>query len=261
MSLTKFFRSRYFLLHIGLTIIFFFIIIWLSLKFLEVFTSHGQSIIVTDFQGKHISELDDLADENDLNYEIIDSIYDFSIKKGTVVLQDPAAGTRVKSGRKVYLTVVAQKPEQVPMPDLVDLTLRQASAMLETFGLRVGKLQYVPDIANNAVLKQKFNGKTIEEGTLIEKGSVIDLVLGQGTENEKTEIPDIIGMKQENALKLLQQFSLNVGEQNFDSGTDSSNARVYKTKPLPRTIVNMGMAVEIWYKHEKKMDPGKLKNK
>jgi eukaryotic-like serine/threonine-protein kinase len=258
MGFLKFVKSRYFWIHTGLAIVLSVFLLWFSLKILDIYTLHGQSIDVPDFKNKTLNELEEFADDNDVSYQIIDSIYDFSLVKGSVVMQDPAAGTKVKDNRKVYLTVVAQKAEQVQMPDLLDLTLRQATAMLETYGLRVGKLQYIPDIAKNAVLRQKFKGNVIEEGTQIEKGSKIDLVLGQGTDNDKVEVPEIIGMKQSEAIKTLKANSLNVGNEEFEDGPDTSVSRVYKIKPGQRNIVNMGTSIDLWYKSEKKHD---FKNK
>jgi eukaryotic-like serine/threonine-protein kinase len=258
MGFFRFFKSKYFWIHTGLAIVLSIFILWFTLKALDIYTLHGSSIDVPDFEGKHISELDDYADDYDVRYEIIDSIYDFRLEKGSVVMQDPAAGTRVKDNRKVYLTVVALQPEQVEMPNLIDLTLRQATAMLETYGLAVGKLQYVPDIATNAVLKQKFKGKVIEEGSLIEKGSKIDLVLGQGEDNEKVEIPDLYGMKQGEAIKELKANSLNLGEEIFEDGADTTVSRVYKAVPGFRNVVSMGTSVKLYYRSERKHD---FKNK
>jgi beta-lactam-binding protein with PASTA domain len=258
MGFFKFFKSKYFWIHTGLAVVLSIFLLWFTLKALDVYTRHGSSIEVPDFNGKSIAELEDYADDYDVRYEIIDSIYDFNLPKGTVVMQDPAAGTKVKDGRKIYLTVVALQPEQVEMPNLLDLTLRQATAMLETYGLKVGKLQYVPDIATNAVLKQKYQGKVIEEGTMIEKGAKIDLILGQGEDNQKVEVPYLYGLKQSDAIRELKANSLNVGEEVFEDGMDTTVSRVYKASPGFRNVVSMGTTIKLWYRSERKHD---FKNK
>lgn len=252
MGFFGFVRTKYFWIHTGLAFVLGIVLLWVTLKILGVYTLHGDSIEVPDFTGKYISELEDYADEYDVTYEIIDSVYDQSLTKGTVILQDPAAGARVKDGRKVYLTVVSQHAEMVSMPELVDLTLRQASAMLETYSLKVGKLTYVPDIAQNAVLQQKFKGRTITAGTRIEKGSKIDLVLGQGEENTKIEVPDVIGLKQGEALRQLKVAGLNIGEEHFEDGRDTTVSRVYKVIPGKNSVVSMGTSVDVYYRSEKK---------
>jgi beta-lactam-binding protein with PASTA domain len=252
MGFFKFVRSKYFLIHTGLAVVLTITIMWFTLKGIDIYTMHGSSIEVPDFKGKNLSDLPDYADDYDVRYEIIDSVYDFTQPKGTVIMQDPASGTRVKKGRKVYLTVIALKQEMVQMPDLIDLTLRQAAAMLETYGLIVGKLKYVPDIARNAVLQQKFQGKTIEAGTKVAKGSKIDLVLGQGEDNQRVEVPDVFGMKQGEAIRTIKVSSLNVGTEYFEDGHDTTVSRVYKLVPGFRSVVGLGTTVDIYYKSEKK---------
>lgn len=256
MSLVKFIKSKTFLKHFALSVLATILIAWLASMLLGFFTNHGQEIAVPDFTGIPVEQLEEYVDEYDLDYQITDSIYDVNAKKGTVISQDPYANAKVKSGRIVYLTVVAKRPEQVTVPELKDLTLRQAISMLETYGLKVGKLEYIKDIARNAVLKQKYKGSVITAGTLIEKGSSIDLVLGKGEKNENASVPFLLGKTREQALKLIAEYSLNVGEENFEGGADTTNARVYRQSPKysKKGTVSLGTEVDVWYKNEKKFD-------
>jgi len=256
MSFSKFIKSRIFFIHLGLSIIATIIIVWIATLFLGFFTKHGQEITVPDLTGLKIEELDAYLGERHLEYEIIDSVYGSNGKVGTVISQDPYANSKVKSGRKVYITVIAKLPERTTMPDLKDLTLRQTIAVLETYGLKVGKLEYVPDIARNAVLKQKYKGKIIEPGTMIEKRSSIDLVLGRGEKNENANIPFLLGKTRDQAIKLINEYSLNVGEETFEGGSDTSNARVYKQSPAysKKGTISLGSSIDVYYKSDKKFD-------
>jgi eukaryotic-like serine/threonine-protein kinase len=256
MGLRSFIKSRIFFIHLGLSLVATIVIIWLSTLFLGVFTLHNQDITVPDLTGLKTEELDEYLGDRHLEYEIIDSVFDSNGKKGTVISQDPEANSKVKKGRKIYITVIAKLPDRTTVPDLKDLTLRQAIAVLETYGLKVGKLQYVPDIAKNAILKQNFKGKPIEAGSMIEKGSSIDLVLGRGEKNEKASIPFLLGKSREEAIRLINEYSLNVGEETFEDGADTTNARVYKQRPAysKKSELSLGSSVDIWYKSEKKFD-------
>jgi eukaryotic-like serine/threonine-protein kinase len=256
MSFLGFLKSKIFFKNTIIAILITIVLIWVILRLLSLYTRHGSYITVADFKGVPIEQLDEFASDNDLEYIINDSLYDYSLQKGTVAMQDPAPGTKVKKTRKVYLTVVANKPEQVSMPNLVDLTLRQATAMLETYGLKMGDLTYVPDIAHNAILRQKFKGKEIKTGVLIEKGSRIDLVIGkgEGEDNSTATVPDLYGKKQSQALELLQDVSLNVGNEIFLDGNDTVHARVYKQKPEARSSVQFGGTIDLWYHSDKKFD-------
>ena len=256
MILGKFFKSKTFFIHLGLTLVVTLILIWIATRLLSVFTQHGQEITVPDLTGLKTEELEDYLGERHLDYEIIDSVYDSKGKKGTVISQDPYANSKVKSGRKIYVTVIAKLSERTTVPDLKDLTLRQSMSVLETYGLKVGKLEYVPDIARNAVLKQKYKGTVTEPGTMIDKGSAIDLVLGRGAKNEKAIVPYLLGKTRDEAINLINGSSLNVGDENFEDGADTSNARVYKQSPSfsKKGSVSMGSSVDLWYKSDKKFD-------
>lgn len=262
MSFIKFIKSKYFFKHFGIAIILTIFLIWLSLRLLDLFTMHGSYITVPDFKGILVEELDNYSDDHDLKYVIIDSVYDLSLKKGTIALQDPAPNSKVKKNRTIYLTVVSSTAEQVKMPNLIDLTLRQAIAMLESFGLRVGTLKYVPDIARNAVLRQKYKGRDISEGSLMDKGSRVDLILGIGNSSDRTSVPNLFGKSQKQATELLQDASLNVGSEIFEDGNDTTAARVYKQDPPANSSSGLGQAVNLRYKSSKKYDFNKTpKNK
>jgi len=205
---------------------------------------------VPDFSSLQYNEVDDYAKQRDLKAVIIDSIYDNSKVKGSVVSQDPLPNSLVKQNRKIYLTIVSLSKEMIKMPDLKDLTLRQAVATLETYGLKSGTLTYIPHIAVNAVLKQEYRGREISKGTLIEKGSKINLVLGSGLKDEKITIPFLLGKSREEAINLLHAASLNVGAEFFEEGATESKAFVFKQRPVytEHAYVNLGTTIDLWFK-------------
>ncbi len=249
---------RYFGKQIAIFIIVTVLLLWIGTKFLDFYTMHGSTIVVPNFVGLSINgdKVKDLADDNHLEYIISDSIYDATKPKGMVLAQDPLPGTKVKKYRKVYITVIANNPEHVKMPNLLDLTLRQAIAMLETYGLKVGKLTYKPDIAENSVLSQNYKGKPINPDVVIDKGSKIDLVLGKGLGNETVSIPNLIGKDREDAIKAINSASLNVGVETFDDENDTINVKVYKQSPdKSQGYIRVGSPVDIWYKSNEDNDP------
>ena len=250
MGFFRFLFSKMFLKHILIIAILIALIIWATLFGIKKLTNHGEAITLPDYSGLMLEELES---DNDFEFYIIDSIHDPNREKGSIVAQDPLPESKVKKGRKIYLTVIAMLPEQVPMPNLVDLTLRQAKSILETYGLLVSSLEYVPDIAKNAVLEQKYKGKTIEEGKLLEKGSKVELVLGEGLNRERISVPLLIGKKRNEAISILHASSLNVGSEIFEDGNDTSKVRVYKQTPRASSmnIIKLGQSVNLWYRSEK----------
>ncbi len=256
MDFLRFLFSKVFLKHLSILIGIVIILLILINFWLKSYTNHGEYITVPDFTGLMYDELEEYAKQRDLNAVIIDSVYDNSKLKGSVVSQDPLPNSLVKEGRKIYLTIVSLSAEMVCMPDLHDLTLRQAIATLETYGLRPGTLKYVPHIAINAVLKQEYKGREISTGTLIEKGSKVNLTLGQGLRDEKTLVPLLLGKSREEALSILHAASLNIGAEFFEEGSSEDKAFVSRQRPVssPNAFVNLGISIDLWYKPQVDFD-------
>ena len=101
-----------------------------------------------------------------------------------ILRQDPYPNSKVKTNRKIYLTIVSTNPEKTIMPDLKYLTLRQAVSILESTGLKTGRISYIPTFDQDAVQQQSFEGRVIDPGTKLDKGSVIDLTVGMGSQGQ-----------------------------------------------------------------------------
>ncbi len=256
MSVLSFIKSKTFLLHLLLAFAAGIALLWFSLKALDLYTMHGRTITVPELEGMAPAEAERVLNRLNLRLVINDSIFDTSREKGTIASQNPAPGIEVKKNRTIYLTTVALLPEMVPMPDLTDLSHRQAIAILKTYGLKVGKLEYIPNIARNAVLQQKYKNGTIEPGALIEKGTPIDLVLGSGVADNNMPVPLLIGEKRDEAINLLNLSSLNVGQEVFlDDGTE--NLRVFRQSPSVlsgRISLPLGSTVDLYYRSDDSFD-------
>ncbi|MCX6292395.1 MAG: PASTA domain-containing protein [Bacteroidetes bacterium] len=248
-KLKEFFTSKTFLINAIIALVFVMAAFGLLYNYLDNYTHHGESISVPDLRGLKKDRLESFISDKHLRYAIVDSIFELDKPPGTVVEQDPSPDSKVKEDRTIYLTVNASLPPKVKMPDLIDVSYRQAEAILSTFGLKVGTLIYKPDLAKNAVLGQHYRGNEISPGTSLPKGSVIDLVLGDGLGNTKVPVPDLIGRTKGEALFVLKASSLNVGTLFFDHGVrDSSAAKVYKQIPQPSdsATINEGEAVDLY---------------
>ena len=227
-------------------------IIVITLLSIRIYTDHGESFAVPDFTGLSLAEVDQIAGERHLRYEVVDSVYDNDLPGGAVVEQYPEPNFKVKKNRRIFLTTNAELPEMVTMPNVVGVTLRQAVAMIETQGLKVGQLTYIPDIAINSVLYQKYQGQEIEPGAEIVKGATIDLVLGKGLSTEKTMPPQLIGLSLDEAKQKIVQAYLNLGAVVYDdsvvSEEDSLHALIFRQSPLHNNtnLVNLGSSIDVW---------------
>jgi beta-lactam-binding protein with PASTA domain len=181
-SFILFIKSRQFWINLVLILALIFAIFFAIIKFLDSYTNHGKYTVVPDFTAKTIPSLPEFVKDKNVSYQIIDSIYDPAVNAGIVLWQDPPANSKVKHNRTVYLYVTGMVPPQVSMPRLIDRSERQARLIIETYGLKVGKVEYKKADCNGCVLAQSVKGREIPEGQGVPKGSAVSIVVGSTDE-------------------------------------------------------------------------------
>jgi len=221
--------------------------------FLHRFTRHNQEYEVPDFYGMQVEDACQMAAIHEFRLEVTDSVYVKGLERGAISRQNPAAGSFVKKGRRIILTINAKEGKKVEMPLLVGFSLRQARNELETKGLTLGRIRYTPDMATNNVLGQEYQGKTIPAGTVLPSESRITIVLGHNPSDGETFIPDLTGYRYHIARDLVFDNSLNIASCRYDdtvtSAADSLSAMVYAQEPEPSETVEVprGTGVTLFF--------------
>ena len=181
MPVLKYLFSKSFLktsFRIIITALLFFLILVL---FLRLNTRHGDFIVIPDLIGKNIQEFESELNELELQYIISDSgNYNPEFKINSVLDQLPKASSKVKQGRKIYLTLNASDFEMVEIPKITRITVRQARKTIESLGFIFGEIEYIDDIARDEVISISHDGIELNEGDFLKRTSVIDLKLGNG---------------------------------------------------------------------------------
>ena len=255
MKAFNFLTKRAFYINLFIVIALAIIIIEAVFFSLKDYTRHGEEIIVPDFLGKDCdSVLEQYSDV--FNFVLLDSVYSKSYPEGSFYQQDPLPNSNVKKGRNLYYVKVSEAPEKVVMPNLRNLSLRQAMVLLKSNGLKVSELEFVDHFAKNAVVEQRYDGEVIEPGTEIVKGSAVRLLVGYGRDDKKTHLPNLLTAKKENVKNLIHEASLNIGKENYMDYDEDERYRVYKMNPSYdiKTLVALGSTVDVWYRSENKFD-------
>ena len=255
MKAFNFLTKRAFYINLFIIIALLVIIVEAAFFSLNSYTRHGEEIVVPDFVGKNCdSVLQQYADV--FNFVLLDSIYAKNLPEGSFFQQDPLPNSNVKKGRNLYYIKVSEAPEKVIMPNLRNLSLRQAMVLLKANGLKVSELEFVEHFAKNAVVDQYFKDEAIEPGTEIVKGSEVKLLVGYGRDDKKTHLPNLLTAKKDNVKNLILEASLNLGEEFFMEYDSDEKYRVYKMEPAYdiQTLVTLGSAVNVWYRSEKQFD-------
>ena len=157
------------------------------LWYLKIYTNHDSDLIeVTYLSGKDSNDALKYLENIGLEGEVTDTVYKDGVEKLAVINQNPAPGMMVKPGRKVYLVININSIPMVSVPDLANKSsLSQARNILIRKHLKLGKLteqisSFVKSKNDQPILAQYYPGtdKPIKPGTMVERNSLIDLVVG-----------------------------------------------------------------------------------
>ncbi len=228
---------------------------------LNSYTAHGESVIVPTLSGLDYDAAKILAENEGLKVIVNDTMCVDNAEPGSVVDHYPIAGSKVKAGRTIYLSINSMTPLMVVMPKVTDVSLRQATQMLENKGLKVGAIEYKPDFANNYVFEQRFKSKQIEPGTKIPKGSLIDLLVGQNAgngfnlyvdDNGLISIPSLIGLSWSSVRDSLIRHGLNVNpifNASIKTQEDTMKARVQRQSPefVEGGKMSPSEIIDVWF--------------
>lgn len=151
------------------------------LKVLEVYTRHGQAIIVPKTEGMTVREADAVLRKSGLRSAISDSLYVKEKRAGSVLDCTPSSGKKVKEGRIIYLTINTFSVPLQPVPDVADnSSLRQAHARMLASGFKLTANESMRG-EKDWVYKVKYKGRVLEPGEKVPVESILTLVVGDGT--------------------------------------------------------------------------------
>ncbi len=251
-------------LAIAVGILLFFCIIYFYI-YLPNITSHGELVDVPDLKGVKVEDLEKFLKQHQLRFSVNDSAYTDTLPALSVLRQFPVPGSKVKGNRVVYVSLNRVKPPSLPMPDLTDGSLVNAKAVLKSNELKLGRIYYEASPFKNLVRELRFHGLPIAAGTRLPKGSVIDLVVGDGYGPADFTIGNVIGDTYETALRKLSGWNLHLGKVEIAEGADTTGVAsfVLKQYPLSGDSVRVGDPVDLWlapkgYKEPEKGNEGNL---
>ena len=178
----NFLKSKTFLIQLGLAAAAVLILVFLSLQWLKSTTNHGEFVEVPDFSKMSVMEMREAVEEVGLRYQVLDSS-DFNpdYPRFSILDQNPPAGNKVKSNRKIYFTVNPSGYKKVSVPDIIQVTQRNATSMLRAVGLDVERVTYIDELGKDMVYNMKYKGKYLSPGDRLPKTSKVELICGNGT--------------------------------------------------------------------------------
>jgi eukaryotic-like serine/threonine-protein kinase len=251
MALGQFIKSKDFRKH-GLRIILIYLGVFLFFGALMWwYTDHGQQVAVPDLSGMTTEQAIAALDERNLDYLVVDSIYDEDATPGAVLSQSPAPESKVKEGRQVFLTVYRFQPPQEKINIEEGDYAQVAIIKLQNKGIKY-EIVYVPNNGMiGSVISITHKGKKMKKDEMIARGERVVLTVGEA-DTELVRIPDLYGMSYRDALIALDTLHLMI-QPFFDgephSSQDSAAYHVCRHQPPfdPASAgVPAGRIIDVW---------------
>jgi len=238
-----------------LAIVAFILLSWVTLICIDFYTHHGEAEIIPDLRGAYVEEAEILLSKKNLYPKVIDSVYIRDKKLGTIVEQIPPPNSTIKRNRPVYLIINSRQVKQIPLPNVIDVSYRQAIAMLSSVGLSVEGVQYLPSEYKDLVLDVKYKESSLLPGTRIPEGSSVILVVGSnGYGDSLSVVPQLKGLTLQEAKEKAFLNSFVIGSTLYDilpNGNDNDYF-IYRQRPSAGELANVGSRIDVWLTTSKK---------
>lgn len=164
--------------------------VFITFRWIDSYTEHGVAITVPDITGLQEEEAISKLTQHSLAGVIDDHIYIKGVPEGEIISQRPEQHSKVKRGRKIYLTVSSGNQPMIAVPDIADnSSLRQAESRLRAAGFKLmphdtidGELDWVYGV--------RYKGRELQGEELVPEGSELTLIIGGG----KKEKVDTLGV-------------------------------------------------------------------
>ena len=161
---------------------------------------------------------------------------------GTILRQDPAAGSTVKSNNAEITVTVSGGPEVIQMIDVTNQEYLKALATLRDMGLSVEapEYQFDDEVPANYIISY-----TPAEGTELKAGDSVHLVVSKGPEASKVTLISFADMAQSDAESRIRLMNLEVGEIEHVSSETVPEGKVVEQWPEAGTEVEEGSKVNL----------------
>ena len=164
-----------------------FVLPYVVLLWLDGYTHHGEAYAVPDVCGMQLEDAKQLLRDNHLDLEIVDYKYKKGAAENEVVEQNPVAGSSVKEGRKIMLTMSSSNRPMAMIPSVIDnSSLREAEARLLSSGFVISGIEEIAG-EKEWVYAVKYNGEKLLNGASVPKGASLVIVIGRGEKVETDE--------------------------------------------------------------------------
>ena len=189
MTIKEFFSfktNKYFWLNLIAMVAVVILLLFGVMKWLDVYTRHGEAVVVPDVKGMTVGEAEMLLRNHGLVCVVSDSNYVKNKPAGSILELNPSAGQKVKEGRTIYLTINTLDAPLRLVPDVADnSSVRQAQAKILAAGFKLSESELISG-EKDWVYGVKYKGRQLNMGDKVPVGATLTLLVGDG----ETQVQD-----------------------------------------------------------------------
>lgn len=198
----------------------------------------GNKIAIPSLAGMSQTQAANTVAELGLKIGQIQEVFSEDVPKGKVITSNPAGGGRVEVAGEVLL-IVSKGKDRIEVPELIGLTVEEATAALKSKNLKIGRVS------------EKYN-YTLEAGLIIDgnppsgspvrKDSSVDLIISKGP--EQVELTNFEGKTSDQAQSELTSAGLIVNS-NYEYSETVPIGTVISQTPSDVSTVGKGEKIEL----------------
>ncbi|HNR69157.1 MAG TPA: PASTA domain-containing protein [bacterium] len=195
---------------------------------MPLLTRHWQSVDVPNVANLSWNAAEKVLRDKGLKAVKAAEKYDREIPPGFVIFQSPEAGSPVKKGRRIYLTI-GKGERIVEMPKLIGFSIRDAEFILNDYNLTLGDVTREPDdYWPEGVVSQQ----SVPAGHEVMDGAVIQLKVSLGNAATAFIVPRLVGRSIDDALLEIQKAGLAVGAISYQTTEEL----------IPETVISQSLS-------------------
>ncbi|MGM9759914.1 MAG: PASTA domain-containing protein [Parabacteroides sp.] len=166
-------------------------LIWGVLHWLDVYTRHNEAIVVPDIKGLRLEDAVSFLENNHLRYNVVDSVFSKEVAPGAIVEVIPNVGSKVKEGRILFITINALTSQMAAIPEITDLSFRQAYAILKSRGFNEIEVEYVAGEYKDLAIGVEYKERMLPAGELIPLNAKLVLKISGGPDMDSLAIDEM----------------------------------------------------------------------
>ena len=178
------------LVHVAVMITILVLLIIVTMQILKGYTRHNEAVIIPDVKGLSVVDAAVFFENNGLRFSVVDSVYSKEYEPGAIVEMVPTVGSKVKEGRIVFITINANSVQKAAIPDVVDLSYRQALALVQSKGFTSVEIKHISGRYKDLTMGIELKGKQLTPGELVPLSAKLSLIVNDGSLSSEPDMED-----------------------------------------------------------------------